>query len=110
MGGSADAPADNAAGIGVDDKGHIDEAGPGGHVGEVGEPEHVRLRRAELAVDVIERARRCLVADRRPHGLTPDYALQAKARHQPLDGAAGDLKAFSPQLPPDLARAVDAEV
>ena len=29
---------------------------------------------------------------------------------QPLDGAAGNRKAFSSQLTPDLARAVDAEV
>ena len=35
MGGPADAPADDAAGIGVDDEGHIDEAGPGGHVGSL---------------------------------------------------------------------------
>jgi len=64
----------------------------------------------ELAIDMIERARRRLVADRRPHGLASDHTLQAKVRHQPLDGAAGNRKAFSPQLPPDLARAVDAEI
>ena len=64
----------------------------------------------ELAVHVIQRAKRCLVADRRPHGLATDHALQAQARHQPLDRAARDRKAFSPQLPPDLTRAVDAEV
>ena len=49
-------------------------------------------------------------AGSRPHGLATDRALQAKARHQPLDGAAGNREAFSPQLPPDLPRAVDAEV
>ena len=96
VGRSADAPADDAAGIGVDDEGDIDEAGPGGHVGKVGEPEHVLHRRMELAVDMIERARRRLVADRRPHGLASDHTLQAeKVRHQPLDGAAGNRKAFS---------------
>src|SRR5271163_276829 len=31
-------PADDPAGIGVDDKGDIDEAGPGRDVGEVGDP------------------------------------------------------------------------
>src|SRR6202021_345715 len=35
-------PADDPAGIGVDDKGDIDEAGPGRDVGEVGDPQHVR--------------------------------------------------------------------
>ena len=64
----------------------------------------------ELPVDVIQRAWRRLVADRRPHGLATDHALQAKARHQPLDCAAGEREAFSPELPPDLPRAVDAEV
>ena len=61
-------------------------------------------------VDVIERASRRLVADRCSHRLATNYALQAEARHQPLDGAAGNRKAFSSQLTPDLARAVDAEV
>src|SRR5436190_10940980 len=64
----------------------------------------------ELPVDVIQRARHRLIADRRPHGLAADRALQAEARHQPLDGAAGNREAFSPQLPPDLPHAVDAEV
>src|SRR5256714_9122941 len=64
----------------------------------------------ELPVDVIQRARRRLVADRRPDRLATDHALQTKARHQPLDGAAGSREAFSPQLPPDLPHAVDAEV
>jgi hypothetical protein len=58
----------------------------------------------------IERASRRLVADRCSHGLATNYALQAEARHQPLNGAAGNRKAFSSQLTPDLARAVDAEV
>src|SRR5260221_8421338 len=40
----------------------------------------------------------------------PCMASLAKARHQPLDGAAGNREAFSPQLPPDLPHAVDAEV
>ena len=64
----------------------------------------------ELAVDVIQRARRRFVADRRPHRLATDHTLQAQVRHQPLDRAAGDREAFSLQLPPDLTRAVDAEV
>src|SRR3981189_1037672 len=64
----------------------------------------------ELPVDVIQRARHRLIADRRPHGLATDRALQGKAGHEPLDGAAGNREAFSPQLPPDLPHAVDAEV
>jgi hypothetical protein len=35
-------PADDAAGIGINDKGHVDEAGPGRDIGEVGDPQSVR--------------------------------------------------------------------
>jgi len=38
-------PAHDRAGIGVDDNGDVDEAGPGRDIGEVGEPEDVRPRR-----------------------------------------------------------------
>src|SRR6478752_6309077 len=55
-------PADDPAGIGVYDESHVDEAGPGRDVGEIGDPEHVRRRSMELTTDLIERAWRCLVA------------------------------------------------
>jgi hypothetical protein len=48
----------------------------------------------ELPVDVIQRAKQRLIADRLPHELATDRALQARARHQPLDGAAGNHEAF----------------
>ena len=35
-------PADDPAGIGIDNKGDVDEAGPGCDIGEVGEPKDVR--------------------------------------------------------------------
>lgn len=88
-------PADDAASLGVDDEGDVDEARPGRDIGEVGDPEPVRCRSMELAVDLIERTRGSLVADRRPHRLATDRALQAQACHQPLDGTAGDRKALS---------------
>lgn len=44
--------ADDATCIGVDHEGDVDEARPGAHIGEVGEPEHVRHRRMKLPVDV----------------------------------------------------------
>ena len=50
---SADAPAHDAPGVGVDHEGHINESGPGADVGEVGEPEHVRRWRVELPVHMI---------------------------------------------------------
>jgi len=42
--GSGDAPTNDAAGIGVDHEGDVDEAGPGRDIGEVGDPERVRSR------------------------------------------------------------------
>ena len=36
------APADDAAGVGIDDERDVDEAGPRRHVGEVRDPKHVR--------------------------------------------------------------------
>jgi len=39
---AAGAPSDDAAGEGVDDKRHVNKALPGGHVGKVGNPQHVR--------------------------------------------------------------------
>ncbi len=56
MGRAADPPADDAPGEGVDDEGHVDEAPPGGDVGEVRHPQRVRARCPELPVDPVERA------------------------------------------------------
>src|SRR5205823_1813594 len=68
-------PAHDPAGISIDHEGNIDEAGPGRDIGEIGKPEDVRPRRLELAVDVIQRAWRGLVADRRFDGLAADDPL-----------------------------------
>ena len=50
-----DPPPDDAPREDVDHEGHIDEAAPGRHVGEVGDPELIRPRRGELAIDQIGR-------------------------------------------------------
>jgi hypothetical protein len=57
------APADDAPRKGVDDKGDIDEAGPGRDKGEVGYPQGVWARRRELPINAIERARGRRIAD-----------------------------------------------
>jgi len=57
-------PANDTPGKGVDDEGDIDEAGPGRDIGEVGDPQHVRRRGMELAVDMIKRTGCRPVADR----------------------------------------------
>ena len=110
MGCPAHPPADDAAGIGVDDKGDIDEAGPSGHVGKVRDPQPIRCRSVELAIDLVERARRGLAADCRADRLAADHPLQAHLPHQPPNSAASDIEAFPLQLPPRLAHAVDTEV
>src|SRR5690606_15838902 len=107
---SAHPPADDPAGIGIDDEGHVDKASPGRHIGEVAYPQPVRRRRLELPVDPVERTRCRLVADGGLQRLAADHALQAHALHQPGDSTTGNVEALPLHLPPDLAYAVDAEV
>ena len=64
----------------------------------------------ELSVHMVERTGGGLVADRCPQRLAPDRPLKAHVPHQPGNRAARDREAFPPQLPPDLAHAIDAEV
>jgi hypothetical protein len=103
-------PADDPPGIGIDDEGHIDEAGPARDVGEVRDPQPVRCRGMELAVDLIEGTRRRLVAHRGADRLAADDPLEAHLAHQPGDGAASNIEALPLELPPDLTHAVDSEV
>lgn len=58
---ASDSPADDAAGLGIDPEGHVDEACTGRLIGEVGPPQRVRMLRLELPGEV--RARCRLVAD-----------------------------------------------
>lgn len=110
MSGPAHPPAEDAAGIGVDHEGDVDEARPGRHIGEVREPQHARCWGMEDPVHMIERAWRRLVLNGRADRLAADYALQAHGLHQPFDGAAGHIEAFAHHLSPDLARTIDLEV
>ena len=59
-------PTDDPPGVGVDDEGDIDEAGPGRDIGEIREPQTVWSGSAELAVHVIQRTESRFVADRCP--------------------------------------------
>jgi len=96
-------PADDAAGIGVDDKGDIDEAGPGGDIGEIGHPQRIRARRLELAIDVVERARRGPVAHRGAHGLTPSDADRPANVRKAWDVAGVRLRRLVPVCRPDTS-------
>ena len=59
---------------------------------------------------MIERTGGGLVADRCPQRLAPDRPPKAHVPHQPGHRTARDGEALPPQLPPDLAHAIDAEV
>jgi hypothetical protein len=76
MGRAARPPAHDAPCERVDDERDVHEPRPGRDIGKVRDPEHVGRWRAELAVDVITRAWRRSVADRRAHGLPTDDTRQ----------------------------------
>jgi hypothetical protein len=103
-------PADDPPGVSVDDEGDIDEAGPGRHIGKIREPQTVWSGSAELSVHVIQRTESRLVADRCPQRFAPDRPPKAHIPHQPGYRASRCGDALPPQLPPDLAHAIDAEV
>ena len=107
---SAGPPADDPSRVGVDDEGDIDEAGPGRDIGKIGQPKTVRRGSVELSVHMIQRTGGRLVADRRAQRLAPDRSPKAHIPHQPGDGAACGGEAFPPQLPPDLAHAIDTKI
>jgi hypothetical protein len=50
---SRHAPADDSPRVGIDDEGDVHEARPGHHVGEVGEPQRIRMRGLEPPIDVV---------------------------------------------------------
>jgi hypothetical protein len=104
----ADAPADNAPGISIDDDGDIDEPLPGGHVGESADPEPVRRGSPERPVHLIQGA--WGLRDRRLVRLAADNALNPHVLHQPRDRAASDIEALAAHRMPDLAHAIDAPV
>ena len=107
---AAHAPAHDAVGEGIDDKRNVDEALPRRHLGEVADPEHVQRRRLELAVHLVQRTGLGLVRDHRPGFFATNDALDPNILHQPGNGTACNIKAFTAHLMPDLANAVDLVV
>lgn len=57
---AAEAPANDLAGIGIDDEGDVDEILPSGDIGEIRLPQHVWCHNMELAVHTVQRTRRFL--------------------------------------------------
>lgn len=110
MGCPACPPTDDAASEGIDHERDVDEALPSGHIREIRKPEHVRRGCVEVPVHPVERARRGLVRHGGFDGFATDNALQPHCPHKPSNRAAGDVVAFSLQLPRDFAHAIDLEV
>ena len=90
-------PADDLAAEGVDHEGEEQVALPAAQVGEVGDPEPVRARGAEVALDQVGPAVGAGVGLGRSPGLpTPLGALDSGVSHQPLHAAPADLLTFTP--------------
>ncbi len=70
---SGNAPADNAAGKDVDDKGNSVKSLPGGDIDEIGNPQGIGPSSAKLPIDPVPGARGGRIADRRLHGLAADH-------------------------------------
>src|SRR5207248_5625764 len=95
----------------IDDEGHVDPARMGLHRGQVGDPQAVRCRGAELPFDQVRWATTRLIANRGANTVLPaNGTMQAKRPHEALDGAAGHAHPFAVELRPDLVGAVHANV
>ena len=74
--GAAGPPAHDPSGVDVDDERDINEAAPGGDIGEIGRPELVRPVGGELPIHLVQRTWHRFVADRGLHPLASDNPLQ----------------------------------
>lgn len=66
-------PAQDPAGVGVDDERHVDRAGPGRYIGEIGDPQPVERARGELTLHQIYGTGRVRVGDGCAPGLAPHH-------------------------------------
>src|SRR5690625_7661485 len=78
-------------------------------MGEIRHPQLIGAIGTELAVDPIQGARPGLVGNGCVSRLAAPDTFNAQSAHQPLNRAAGHPDAFSPELMPDLAYAVELE-
>lgn len=110
MSGPARPPANDATSEGVDDEDHVDETLPSGDIGEIRKPQPVGCRGFEVAVHPIKRARSRLVQECRADRFSSNDTLQTHRPHKRGDSAERNVKAFTLQLPPDLANTIDMKV
>src|SRR5215207_1527642 len=79
-------PSDDPLSEDVDDERDVDEPGPRPDVGEVGDPDPVRRRRGEIAIQQVTSPLAVLGRDRGPDALVPPDPGQAEAAHRPVHG------------------------
>jgi hypothetical protein len=103
-------PADNRPGEHVHDEGDVDDAGPGGDTGEVGDPPLVRTGCGEVASEQVRGPLMAVVADSGADLLPASGTLRTEVTHQRGDRAADHGDVLAVQLPPDLPHSVDIEV
>ena len=103
------APNNDAPGKGINDECHVNAALPGGHIGEVCQPEQIWPCHAELPVHPIGGTWR-LSSDRGPGFLATNDATQPHLAHQTCHSAAGDRNTLAAELSPHLAHTINPNV
>ena len=78
-------PAHDRAGEAINDKGDVDEAGPGAHVGEISNPPLIRYGRGEVTFDQVRGSGGTPVGDRGAYSLAADPAIHLEITHQPVN-------------------------
>ena len=78
--GVGDPPADDPSREDVDDERRVGEAGPGGHIGDVGDPQLVGRRRHEVTVDQVSRPAQDVTRDSGTAFPAPADGLPARGR------------------------------
>src|SRR5947207_6798393 len=104
-------PADDHPAVGVEHEREVDEPLPAAQVAQVGDPELVRTRGAEVALDEVGPPQRLRIGLRgAPRLATPLRADEPVGAHQPLHPAARHLLAGPPQRLPHPPVAVGVVV
>src|SRR5208282_2318458 len=76
----------------------IQKAGPGRNIGDVGNPQPVRTRRAEITFDQVWRGPRGAIPGRGGDPLAAAHPINARRLHQPRDPLAPELHSRRRQL------------
>jgi hypothetical protein len=101
-------PADHHAAVGVDDHRQVQPAGPGAHVGDVGDPQRVRAAGDKATIDQIGGRRPKWIGLGGASEAAPVGPLEPGLAHQAGDPLSPVAVAVGPQLGVDAGGAVGA--